>query len=219
MFLLASNSKSEALFKVTPDTDTHVHTLSHLVKISTAFVKLEYSLLDSQNTTSGSCTESDVSTFVQNTSTFSLKLTSNSLTNSMEEIPSLKADRFSASQEISCILWNPKYQYLIYKCPPPVTIVSQLDSFHAPRSHLLKIHFIISPLLSPCLPIDQNDINLSKIITNLEKLYFHVSRAGMMLCSLLGVYRLHICLSSGVKCASELKMVAIYFSEILIPTH
>jgi hypothetical protein len=66
LFLLASNSKSETLFKVTADTDTKVQTLSHLVKMFTAIVKPEDSLLDSQNTISASYTESDVNKFVEN---------------------------------------------------------------------------------------------------------------------------------------------------------
>jgi len=69
------------------------------------------------------------------------------LTYSMEQSPSCEANWFSASQEILRILWNPKVQYHIYKCLPPVPILSQLDSEHIPTSHFLKIHFnIILPL-------------------------------------------------------------------------
>jgi len=40
--------------------------------------------------------------------------------------------RFSASQEIPCILWNPKVRNHIHKSPPPVPILSQISLVHAP---------------------------------------------------------------------------------------
>jgi hypothetical protein len=48
------------------------------------------------------------------------------LTYCMEQSPSSVANRFSASQEIPHILWNPKVHYRSHKCPPPVPILSQL---------------------------------------------------------------------------------------------
>jgi len=55
------------------------------------------------------------------------------LLHSMEQSSSWEANRFSASQEIPRILWDPKVHYRIHKCPSPVRILSQLDSVHTPH--------------------------------------------------------------------------------------
>ena len=48
----------------------------------------------------------------------------------MQKSPSWKANPFSASQEISRILWNLIVYYHIHKCLPPVPILSQIDPGH-----------------------------------------------------------------------------------------
>ena len=64
--------------------------------------------------------------------TYLLTLLTYLLTYSMEQSPSWEANRFSPSQEIPRILWNPEVHYLIHKCPPPVPILSHLDPVHTP---------------------------------------------------------------------------------------
>jgi hypothetical protein len=50
----------------------------------------------------------------------------------MEQSLSGKANRFSATQHFPCILRNLKVPYRVYKSPSPASILSQINSFHAP---------------------------------------------------------------------------------------
>ena len=61
----------------------------------------------------------------------------------MEQTPSWKANRTSASQEFPRILWNPTFYFRIQKRPTPVPILSHSNTVHASPSYLLKIHFNI----------------------------------------------------------------------------
>ena len=66
----------------------------------------------------------------------------------MGQSPSWEANQFSASQEIPLILLNPTVHYRIYKGPPPVPILNQINPVHAPTSHFLNINLnIILPAL------------------------------------------------------------------------
>ena len=70
----------------------------------------------------------------------------------MQHSPSLEANRFSASQEIPCILWNPKVHYRIHKFPPSVPNLSQLDQVHTPHPTSLRSNLILYSHLRLGLP-------------------------------------------------------------------
>jgi hypothetical protein len=71
---------------------------------------------------------------------------------SREQSPSWETNGFEACQEIPRILWNLKVHYRIHKCPPPVSILSQLSSIHTPHSTFWRPVLILSFHLSLGLP-------------------------------------------------------------------
>ena len=63
-----------------------------------------------------------------------------------------EANRFSASQEIPRILWNPMVHYGIHKCPSPVPILSHVYSVHTPSTTSWRLILILSSHLRLALP-------------------------------------------------------------------
>jgi len=66
------------------------------------------------------------------------------LTFCMKQSPSWEPNGFSASQEISHILWIPKVHYRIYNSPPLVCILSHINPVHAPHPYPEKILILSS---------------------------------------------------------------------------
>jgi len=68
-----------------------------------------------------------------------------SLTHPIEQSPSWEAKRFSATQEIPRILWNPEVHYRFHKCPPHVSSPETARSSPYPPlpSYFLNIHLNI----------------------------------------------------------------------------
>ena len=96
----------------------------------------------------------------------------------MEQSPSWNDNWFSASQEIPCIVWNLKVHYHIYKCLPPVPVLSQINPVHPPiplpaipSSYYLPIYIWVFQMFSflqvspskSCMHFNDNNNNKMQI--------------------------------------------------------
>jgi hypothetical protein len=57
----------------------------------------------------------------------------------MELIPSLESANCTATQELPCILWNPKVRYRVHQSPPLVPILSHISPINTIPSYLRSI--------------------------------------------------------------------------------
>jgi hypothetical protein len=61
----------------------------------------------------------------------------------MDQSPSLERSRFTSSQEIPHILWNPKVLHRVYNSPPPVAILYQINEVHATFFNVMGADLLI----------------------------------------------------------------------------
>ena len=60
---------------------------------------------------------------------------------SMQQIPSLKLNSYSANREISRILWKLKVRHRVHNSPPLIFIMIEINVIHVYLSQLFRIHF------------------------------------------------------------------------------
>ena len=71
----------------------------------------------------------------------------------MEQRPTWETELFLASQEIPRIWLNPTVHYRVYKYPPTIPILSQINSVHFPHPTSWWSVLILPSHLRLCLPI------------------------------------------------------------------
>jgi hypothetical protein len=109
-------------------------------------------------------------------SNISLYLVSYLLTCSMERSSFCEANWFSASQNISGILWNPEVHYHIYVCPPPVPILRKINHYISLHyqfiHHLWYISFIDAVLSALSRVLREDWKKSSELSTNIVYIFF-----------------------------------------------
>jgi hypothetical protein len=112
---------------------------------------------------------------------------------------------FIFTQEIFCILWNPKFHNRVHKNPPLIPIFIQMTEVHTINAYIRKIHFCI------CYVVGPTTSNLCSDSTAVTTVMPFVPYGGWRLiishflgaftiftvCSLRPWLLVHICLSNG----------------------
>jgi hypothetical protein len=62
------------------------------------------------------------------------------MTNSTDQSPSWESNSRPASQEFPCLLRNPEVYYRVYKIPPLIHILNQMNPIHTFSPYVCKVH-------------------------------------------------------------------------------